>query len=94
MKRQNRPRGRGLKAIGSASIVLGRGLPTLAYGYIGYDLYRRRAGPKEINDTIYRTTFGHSFDEQVEVAHDFHTGITTVANLALHSPLRNLLPFA
>ena len=55
---QSKPRGKALKAGGSALIIGGKALPVIAYGYVGYDLYRRRATPAEVHETVFETTFG------------------------------------
>ena len=61
---------RALKAGGAALMIGGKALPTLAYGYIGYDLYRRRAGRQEVEDTLYVTTFGRTPEETASVTSD------------------------
>ena len=58
---------RALKAGGAALMIGGKALPILAYGYIGYDLYRRRAGRQEVEDTIYTTTFGRTPEQTATV---------------------------
>lgn len=85
---------RALKTGGTALIIGGKALPTLAYGYIGYDLYRRRAGPKEIHDTVHQTTFGVTIEEQQSALVDIYSGTVMAMHVVNSTPLRHLNPFS
>lgn len=61
-----------LKGAGSVMIVGGKALPTLAYGYVGYDIYRRRRSGQKVNvrHEVERTTFGMTTDDAISRASD------------------------
>lgn len=87
IRRQTKPRGGLLKAGGSALVIGGKALPILAYGYVGYDLYRRQASPTEVKDEIERTTFGMTTGEAVSTIGHFASDVATVYSVAM--PLLN-----
>ena len=69
-------------------MVVGRALPVLAYGYVGYDLYRRNASKGEVYDTLYETTWGVHPEEHIKQI----VNVYTTANLvyAAVKPMFNL----
>ena len=80
--------GRMLQTAGTTTLVVGRALPVLAYGYVGYDLYRRNASPKEASREIYETTWGHSVDDHAKAIVDAYTTASIV--YAAAKPIFNL----
>jgi hypothetical protein len=83
-----RTTGRLMQIGGGTTITVGRALPVLAYGYVGYDLYRRNASKKEVADTLYQTTWGHSVDDHAKALVDAYTTASIV--YAAAKPIFNL----
>lgn len=63
-----RTSGRFLQVAGSTTIIVGKALPVLAYGYIGYDLVSRGASRQEAKEELERTSFGMTSDDMIATA--------------------------
>lgn len=76
-------------AVGTSAIALGRGLPVLAYGYIGYDIAKRSAGGEEVDikGEIERTTFGITVEQAVSQSTNYYSvgkvGLTLAKGIIL-----------
>lgn len=66
-----------LKGAGTIMIVGGKALPTLAYGYVGYDIYRRRRAGQDvnINDEVSTLLTGQTHDERMQGYSDVASGL-------------------
>ena len=49
-------------------MIGGKALPIIAYGYIGYDLYRQRASPTIARQTLETATFGVTAEQATATA--------------------------
>jgi hypothetical protein len=68
-------RSRAMTGAGKIMIVGGKALPTLAYGYIGYDIMSRRSAGHDVDvkAELETATFGMSSGEMLATAADLYT---------------------
>lgn len=64
-------------------IVGGRALPTLAYGYVGYDIIRRRRQGENVDARreLEQTTFGIAIDDAPGMISDTWSSIQSVRHV-------------
>lgn len=81
LRRENaktRSRGKVLKGAGATMMVVGRGLPIIVYGYIGYDIARRlRADDKITKEEVVDELWWYSFGPQAMAISQFKPSSST-----------------